>query len=104
LPSKHLPGALFTETLDVDCICYNHWNKRAAYHKYRFLIKFEILKAFTSYQKPLPTIKHRLLSLYPDWEELIWEKTDPKKERLAVLEALMKTYFFRFLFPNGLSP
>jgi len=26
----------------------------------RFLIKFEILKAFTSYRKPLPTIKHRL--------------------------------------------
>jgi len=28
------------------------------------------------------------LSPYPDWEELIWETTDPKRERLAVLEAL----------------
>ena len=31
------------------------------------------------------------LSPYPDWEELIWERTDPKRERLAVLEAMMKT-------------
>ena len=33
----------------------------------RFLIKFEILKAFTSYWKPLPTIKHRLWHSWSFW-------------------------------------
>ena len=58
MPSKHLPGALFTETLDVDCAITIGINVLHTINS--FLIKLEILNAFTSYcNLVLLTTKHR---------------------------------------------